>query len=92
MEKQNYKPEEYLYVSARRCGNTTRIADYCIQKLFIDGEVTVVDHWGGSGNNSEHLRLARIIRSRLRNEHPNVNFSDKLNGGVVTFKVEKNEF
>lgn len=70
--------------SKRADGNTTRLADYYIQKLFKDGAITVTDHFNNSRSND---RLARIITDRLHFEHRNT-FTRKLNGdGTILIKL-----
>tara|TARA_R110000868_G_scaffold70502_3_gene207174 strand:+ start:1441 stop:1752 length:312 start_codon:yes stop_codon:yes gene_type:complete len=52
--------------SERRCGNTTRQADYALQALLKDNVVQVVDH---SLINKATRMLVDIILKRFRYEH-----------------------
>jgi hypothetical protein len=53
-------------IPQRRCGNTTRIVDNAIQKLFEGKEVLCLDH---TNMGNEHRRLAHLILQRLKDEH-----------------------
>jgi hypothetical protein len=73
------KPSEFSY--GRRCGNSTRLADYYIQRLFIDGKIKVEDHY--------HTRQASdflftTIKRRLEFEHQGVIPSLEFNRGQLT--------
>jgi hypothetical protein len=60
-------PSPIKLVENRRAGNTTRIADFYIQRLFNNyttGEI--VDHYGSTESNK---RLFKIIVGRLDREH-----------------------
>jgi len=53
----------------RRTGQTTRLADMYIQKLFMEGHIHVVDHHATEGSNDW---LFKIICNRLKLEHSHV--------------------
>lgn len=53
----------------RRIGNTTRLADYYIQKLFTGERVQIQDHIVSEHGNAATERLLKIIARRLESEH-----------------------
>jgi hypothetical protein len=58
-----------------KCGNTTRLADAYIQKLFQDKSIIVIEH---KQDNLDiplaSTLLYNIIVNRLKLEHPNIKF------------------
>lgn len=50
----------------RRSGRSTRIIDKCVQKLFTEGEVVVIDHFPAPMG---HRHLFDRFLKRLENEH-----------------------
>ena len=50
----------------RKTGKTTRLADQCIQCLFTNNKVAVIDH---HGTQESSFYLLGIILDRLENEH-----------------------
>lgn len=86
----------FPYISpygGRRVGNTTRLADYYIQKLFTEGKVVVKDHWEGdhSYNSSEHRRLTKIILARLDIEHRCIKDNLKVSMNRFTIEIINNK-
>lgn len=82
--KQTIRPQ-------RRCGNTTRLVDYYIQKFFEEGIILVDDVQSNSQiftSNSERQRLFGIIQQRLYHEHRNVvdNVEFNSNRYMIRFK------
>ncbi len=63
----------------RRCGNTTRLADDYIQRLFKGETVKLVDHYPSKIANNI---LSFIVINRLKTEHPYTKFK----------VVDQNEF
>lgn len=60
-------------IEGRRVGNTTRLVDAYIQKLFLDGKIThITDHYYTS---EAHSRLYDLVVRRLKTEHPYSKFS-----------------
>lgn len=55
----------------RQSGQTTRIVDRAIQRLFITGKVTIRDHHPAA---EETDRAFKILCKRLNSEHPRVVF------------------
>lgn len=53
----------------RSSGNTTRLADECIQTLFNNGCVVIKDHHNSGGNFNSNLILFNIVMWRLEREH-----------------------
>jgi len=75
----------------RRCGNTTRLVDYYIQKFFEEGIILVDDVQSNSQiftSNSERQRLFGTIQQRLYHEHRNVvdNVEFNSNCYIIRFK------
>ena len=61
---------EFLILSGRRMGNTTRLIDYAIQIIFSGETVVIKDHHESGKNYSENKRLFDLIVRRLEIEHP----------------------
>lgn len=61
--------ETKIYYPARRVGNTTRIVDWTIQKLFEGEEVECLDHHEYGENRKANSHLMSIILQRLAIEH-----------------------
>ena len=68
-------------VDARAVGNTTRLIDWYIQKLFIEGEITVTDHY--PHDRADKNTFSRVIR-RLISEH-------NLEGRQASFVIDYNK-
>jgi hypothetical protein len=64
----------------RRCGNTTRLADWYIQLLFKNGRVKISDHYSNRDNYAS-LLLLRTVVNRLNREHQ-----------FVEIRVTKNKY
>ena len=62
-----------IFIDERRVGNTTRIIDYLIQKLFIEGECYCYDHYRNTTNPDITARIKEhtfgLVLRRLNFEH-----------------------
>lgn len=61
----------------RRCGNTTRQADWYIQNMFEGVRVEVRDHANMDGLLSRDKHLIDIIKHRMKTEHSHENLTIK---------------
>lgn len=71
-----------------KVGNTTRIVDYLIQRLFIDGEVRVYDHRLDVNNTR---RVYDIILKRLEIEHPYIKVVSSPTNRVIVLAEKADE-
>lgn len=56
--------------SEKRCGNTTRQANFIIESLFNGNAVLCLDHHEYGENIPANKRLMDIVLGRLKTEHP----------------------
>ena len=75
----------------RCCGQTTRLVDEYIQKLFNEGYIEPKDHHRNGENKRANLELTERIRNRLRFEHPMTYSKLKINNKEAMGLVSKNE-
>ena len=72
-----------IIIEARRVGNTTRIVDYIIQKVFTTSRCTVV-----FSHSKEHEHTYEIIKKRMALEHRGYDISMKAEGPLVAGEQE----
>jgi hypothetical protein len=71
--------------AGRRQGNTTRLADQCIQELFTKGKCVCKDHIN-TRRMDEYLM--RIVHQRLRVEHRSIFDNIKIDRRKFTIYFE----
>ena len=72
----------------RRVGNTTRLIDYYIQKLFKEGKIFVADHYP-SFNADRHL--ANKICDRMKLEHIGHPIERLIKNRTIVIKFKDND-
>lgn len=78
------KAGEVLLTGLRRSGNSTRLADSYIQKLFTDGVIKVEDHYPTPEASAS---LFETIVNRLKMEHPSIVGKLKINKYDLTIGI-----